>query len=226
MWLLSQYSIIMARPTTIRDEQILQAARAVFLEKGISATTAEVARRAGIAEGSIFHRYKSKPALFQAAMQLDTLDPPWLRLLVAKVGYGDLRETLVDVGLAAIDFFRTLMPLMMMSWSNPETAGAWPEGLSGPQPLPVRAIRRIASVFEAEMRAGRLRRHDPEILARAFVGGLVHYVFFELMAKNASDELPLPAETFVRGLVHLYWNGAAPVEPTPRQKKKPKKRAR
>ncbi|MBU6163239.1 MAG: TetR family transcriptional regulator, partial [Myxococcales bacterium] len=38
----------MARPTTIDDEVILEAARQVFLEEGYAATTASIARRAGV----------------------------------------------------------------------------------------------------------------------------------------------------------------------------------
>ena len=50
----------MARPTVIRDEQILDAARIVFLERGVLATTAEVAQRAQVSEGSLFKRFKTK----------------------------------------------------------------------------------------------------------------------------------------------------------------------
>jgi hypothetical protein len=67
----------------------------------------------------------------------------------------------------------------------------------------------LAAYFEAEMRLGRLRRHDPEILARIFFGSLQAYAFFELLLK-AQDELPLPPATYVRGLVQLVWEGAAP----------------
>ena len=38
----------MARPVSIKDETIIAAARQVFLERGIQATTAEVAQRAGV----------------------------------------------------------------------------------------------------------------------------------------------------------------------------------
>jgi len=54
----------MARPTVIRDETIIDAAREVFLERGFGATTAEVAVRAGVSEGSIFKRFNSKVDLF------------------------------------------------------------------------------------------------------------------------------------------------------------------
>ncbi len=58
----------MGRPTILSDEKILSAARRVFLERGIRATTAEVAREAGVAEGSLFKRWKTKHALFFAAL--------------------------------------------------------------------------------------------------------------------------------------------------------------
>ena len=63
----------MARPTVIRNEAILQAARDVFLERGILATSAEVAQRAGVSEGSLFKRFKTKADLFRAAMGLDEI---------------------------------------------------------------------------------------------------------------------------------------------------------
>ena len=57
----------MPRPRTITDEQIVEAARAAFLEQGFSATTAEIARRAGISEGTLFKRFATKEDLFEEA---------------------------------------------------------------------------------------------------------------------------------------------------------------
>jgi AcrR family transcriptional regulator len=65
----------MPRRSTISDALILDSARAVFLEKGIRATTAEVARHAGIAEGSIFNRFHTKEELFRASMRLSIEAP-------------------------------------------------------------------------------------------------------------------------------------------------------
>jgi AcrR family transcriptional regulator len=198
-----------ARPPTITDAQILEAARAVFLERGFSATTQEVATRAGVAAGSVFNRFKTKAELFQAAMLPQLDDPGWLLSLERRVRQGDLKETLCEVGLEAIGFFRQILPLIMMHWSNPLAQNP----LMVPNAPPIRAVKRLTRYFEAEIRAGRLRRHDPEIVARVFLGSIVHYVFFEI-ALGAQQELPLPAESYVRGLVALLWNGAEPaVEP-------------
>src|SRR5262245_50500100 len=109
----------MARPTVIQDDQILRAAQEVFLQKGILATTAEVARRARVAEGSIFKRWPTKEELFRAAMRPELEEPEWLERLTARGDREDPCRTLNAVGLEAIKFFRRLLPLMMMSWSNP-----------------------------------------------------------------------------------------------------------
>jgi AcrR family transcriptional regulator len=198
----------MARPITISEHQILDAARAVFLERGFSATTAEVARRAAVAEGSIFKRFRTKQELFFAAMQPTLKDPEWLRKLGERAGRGEVQDNLVEVGLEIIGFFRQLLPLMMMMWSNPSASGL-PTPLTQPNPPPLRALKKLAAFFEIEMRKRRVRRHDPEILARMFLGSLQNYAFFEVLLR-AHDELPLPAEIYVRGLVAALWNGIAP----------------
>lgn len=198
----------MARPPTIKDEDILRAAREVFLEQGIRATTAQVAKRAGIAEGSIFYRFKTKADLFQAAMKPEVDDPPFLARLPARVGTGDLREALVETGLDIIEFLRGIFPLIMMSWSNPAPSGL-PAVLDVPNPPPLRVLKRVAGYFEAEMRAGRLARREPEVAARMFLGSIANYVLFEILMR-AQLELPLPPATFIRSLVDILLGGLAP----------------
>ena len=97
---------------------------------------------------------------------------------------------------------------MMMGWSNTGASGLPPE-LAQPNPPPLRALKRLAAYFEAEIRLGRLRRVDPEILARIFMGSVQQYVFFELVLR-AQDELPLPLPTYLRSLVAVLWDGCSP----------------
>jgi AcrR family transcriptional regulator len=216
----------MARPVSIKDETIIEAARQVFLERGIQGTTAEVAERAGVSEGSVFKRFKSKGDLFRAAMADCLADPSFARDLPARVGEGDVRETMFHIGMEVVAFFRRIIPLHMMAWSNPgpngpATTGGSPPSirpglpaiLSGPNPPPLRALKNLTAFFEAEMHGGRLRRHDPEIVARAFLGSVSNFVFFELLYQ-ANGELPLAAETYLRGLVSLLWAGIEPQELT------------
>lgn len=199
----------MARTASIRDETILKAAREVFLARGIQATTAEVAERAGISEGTVFNRFKSKDELFRAAMLTSGADVPWVASLQDRVGHGHVRDHMIDLGLQIIDFFRMLMPLMMMSWSN-RGSGGMPHLMTEPNPPPVIAIRKLIAYFEAEARAGRIRKAGAAALARTYVGGLQSFVFFELLLKGR-DPSPLGAEEFVLGHVDVIWAGIAPI---------------
>ena len=203
----------MARPVSIKDQTLIDAARAVFLERGFAATTAEVAERAGVSEGTLFNRFKTKAELFQAAMHPQFEQLEWLSDIEARVGQGELREHLYELGAAGIGFFRQLMPLMMMSYANPGPSGL-PEALTHPNPPPLRALKCLAAYFEAEIRLARLRPVDPELLARIFLGSVQQYVFFELVTQ-AQHALPLPLPTFLRGLVELLWRGAGPDATTP-----------
>ena len=201
----------MARPTTISDERILEAARSVFLEEGIAATTAEVARRAGVAEGSIFKRFATKAELFKAAMQLDLDEPEWLRTLIGARDDDDPRDVLFSVGLQAVEFFRRLMPLIMMWWSSGKKAGI-PDQLHGPNAPPLRALKTLAAFIEREIRAGRMRKHEPEIVARMLLGSIQSYVFFEILLR-AQQKMPLPLEPYLRGLINVLWTGVEPASP-------------
>ncbi|WP_428265673.1 TetR/AcrR family transcriptional regulator [Haliangium sp.] len=200
----------MARTVSIDDGQILSAAREVFLERGVSATTAEVARRAGVSEGSIFKRWKNKAALFVAAME--THGPAEFALyLEAQVGRGELRETLLVAGLKALRFFRKIAPLSMMSWSNPDlTAKRQPLGGAAAK----QGIETVARALAAEMEAGRLRAVDPTTLAQSFFGSIFNYVTIELLFKT-NGAPTTPAEDFIRGLLDIVWNGVAPTPAAP-----------
>ena len=79
----------MSRPTSIKDQTIIDAARAVFLERGFGATTAEVAERAMVSEGTLFKRFRTKAELFQAAMHPQFAELGWLADLEARVGQAE-----------------------------------------------------------------------------------------------------------------------------------------
>jgi AcrR family transcriptional regulator len=197
----------MARPTVIRTEQILEAARTVFLERGVSATSAEVAQRAGVSEGSIFKRFKTKSELFQAAMGMDLEDlPRGLEVLPSLAGRATVEENLVAAGLQSIGFFERLMPLMMMRWANPKTQ-CLTAGLEGQaEPPPIRAQRYIAEYLQHEIELGRLRQVDTHTIARAFMGALSTYVFSELLASGLETGHIEP-RTYVEGYVQTLLCG-------------------
>ena len=172
----------------ISTERLLDVAREVFLELGIRATTSEVAARAGIAEGTIFHRFKSKEELFRAAMNFDPdAALALVEQLPARAGAGDLRQTLVEFAAGFMELGRIAMPVMMMSWSNPESLCA--ERTTERSSRYHRVLAALSAFFGAEMSAGRLRRVDPEVMSRMLIGSLHHFCMIELFVGGPRSRL-------------------------------------
>jgi AcrR family transcriptional regulator len=191
------------RPPVISDEKILDTARDVFLEHGIRATTAEVAVRARISEGTIFHRFKSKDALFRAAMRFDPEQAPQVvEALLPRVGTEDLRGSLIDLGKRLLELGRVILPVMMMSWSNPSGEYSL-EKLVNRRTGFQQPLRSLCAFLQAEMDAGRMARSNVQVLGRAFLGGIRDYCMTELLNRE-DPQRPLMAP-FVEGLVDLLF---------------------
>jgi AcrR family transcriptional regulator len=166
------------RPPVISTERLLEVAREVFLELGIRATTSEVASRAGIAEGTIFHRFKSKEELFRSAMNFDPdAALALVEQLLAGAGAGELRATLIEFAERFLELGRVAVPVMMMAWSNPEHLCA--ERTSERTTRYHRMLGALSRYLEAEMQGGRLRRAPPETMSRMLIGSLHHYCMIE-----------------------------------------------
>lgn len=194
----------------------MEAARAVFLERGPKATTALVAERAGVSEGTVFKRFASKDDLFRAAMGPALARLEWMSVLSEPAGDRGLEERLFVIGMHLVTHLRAVIPLAVVTLAARQSgAEAWGI-LDGPGSPPVRTIQRFTAFFDHEMRNKRVRRCDPELLARTFVGAIEGFVFLELTTA-LSGELPMAAESFVRGFVDVVLAG---VRPAPKTKSK------
>ena len=193
----------MARRTSITDEQILEAARECFEELGLSATTAQIAKRAGVSEGSIFRRFPTKVTLFHSAMAMR--DPDWFALVDELECTGALTENLNQIASSMLDHLESIIRRfsMVMALGPNEREHEW----KGNE-IPIRVIGRMSRFFEAERRAGRIRGTDPELLARMLLGSLHHYAFAELHGLN--DFYPMPKRTYIRGVVDTLLRGVEP----------------
>lgn len=198
----------MGRPQSISAEQILQAARETFLEEGFNASTASIAKRAGVSEGSIFKRFPTKEALFQKAMGLPDEDLAQ-ELGDLLDGAEDIGEGLEAVVMRLVSFFREMLPRMMMLWANHSKQHGNPfEALrcGDGQPVPLVVLRAVSASLEQQQRKGRLRDLDPEIIARVLIGSSHNFAFFEVIGVHVRQ--PLASTSFARGVVELVLNGA------------------
>lgn len=195
----------MARPPKISDEQILEAAREVFLEYGYGGSTLEIAERAGISEASIFKRFSTKERLFFASMGVPDV-PGWVSELNVLVGKGDLKQNLVNMCIQILDFFREMMPRLMQLQAR---------GKALPRPGSKNAkhtqdINAIARFLQQEINQGRLGACEPRIVAQIIIGTLMNYIFLEQIdARTGQSEDDLK---FAQSLVDALWQGLAPIQ--------------
>lgn len=202
----------MARPVTIRREDILEAARRLFIEQGFSVSTAAIAREAGVSEGSIFKRFPTKEELFREAMCMGGPDLD----LEARAGRGDAREELVQVTLRLLAFFEDLVPRLLRLWAQTGESPGDMLRRKGEDAPPLRVIRRVAEYLRIEQTLGRLGGGDPEILARTLVASMYHYVFLTVVV--GPEAATIAPETYARGVVEQLWSGVAPTAPGGRRK--------
>lgn len=193
----------MARPQTISDEAIIEAARALFIEHGVGASTVEIATRAGISEGTIFRRFGTKDALLLRAMGLPNPDE-WMKVVDGLPGRNTPRENMETIMELLLRFFSKIAPRIALM----KAAGIHPRELfeahDGPPP-PVRTLRSLTNYFDAEMRLGRLRRKDPEIVARAFMASAHSRAMTKML--GVADYMPMAETTFIRLTVDLLLDG-------------------
>ncbi|MDF5735615.1 MULTISPECIES: TetR/AcrR family transcriptional regulator [unclassified Nostoc] len=209
----------MARTPRITNQQILEAARQVFLQQGFGASTLEIAQQAGISEASIFKRFSTKEELFFAAMGIPE-KPLWVNELESLCGKGNLKENLIKVCFEIMEFYREILPRIMMLRSR---GNAMPE-LGGKESRPMLDVKVLAAFLEREINQHRLHPCDPQTVAHILVGSMMNYVFLEQMSSQVSiptAELAIgtylnsgdsatQVSVFILSLVDIIWQGIAP----------------
>ncbi|MEH1846669.1 MAG: TetR/AcrR family transcriptional regulator [Nostoc sp.] len=205
----------MARTPRITNQQILEAARQVFLQQGFGASTLEIAQQAGISEASIFKRFSTKEKLFLAAMGIPE-KPPWVNELESLCGKGNFKENLINICFQIMEFYREVLPRVMMlrSRGNPITE------LEGKEPKPMQEVKVLTAFLEHEINQGRLRPCNAKTVAHILLGSMMNYVFLEQISSQVTIptiELPLNSgdsttevSPFVHSLVDIVWQGIAP----------------
>jgi AcrR family transcriptional regulator len=199
----------MARPVSIPDEVILDAARQLFLERGSDVPTNEIAARAGVSHGIIFKRFKTKRALFNAAMNVATdWDKTLPALLNANVGKRAVETALIEVGTLFVEKFLVLIPTLMMCWStrpeNQSQEQAEVRDTRNRAAHSLRAVKAITSYLEAEHKLGRIAKADFDVVAQAFVGALWYHSFLQV---TLGGKRPANHRLYVTRLVRLVLPG-------------------
>jgi AcrR family transcriptional regulator len=194
------------RPSIISDDELLDVARTVLLERGVDATTSEIAKRARISESVIFYRYRTKDEFIRALLERELVVPPVVAQLAAKAGQGAVADNLFDAAMALLEVSRRVQPLIMIAAARSASYGSH-HRYAAQHPVRREIARAAMGYFEAEIEQGRLRAVSAQLLARMFVGAIVQLVAEERMDSTGSTE-DVPA--FVRGMIDVLLQATRP----------------
>ncbi len=205
----------MARIPKITNEEILAAARQVFLEQGMGASTLEIAERAGISEASIFKRFTTKQALFLAAIGI-TETPKWIKALSSHAPTADIKTELTNICGEMLAFYQEVLPRVMMMMAP----GNLPHSPQCPLP-PIRDSQLLAEYLEWAITQRHLRSCDSTTIAHMLVGAITNYVTTQTIVSQAMvsqlpAKFPLPKpqsinpSRFLQNLIETLWMGIAP----------------
>lgn len=191
----------MARPRSVSDEDILHAARAVFLAEGPAASIQTIASRLGVSHAALFGRFGTKEHLMIAA-----LGPPERLPFPEGTAEGPderpARAQLVEIARALAGFFDAYVPGIAVL----NAAGVTPQRAYAHRsvPPPQAAQRALADWLRRADAQGKVRCQHPDAAAIAMIGALHGRAFLRSMAPSEAPGLD------VEQLVEAFWSGLEP----------------
>jgi AcrR family transcriptional regulator len=198
---------IETRPTLRR--RIIDAADALIREHGLAgATTREIARAAGCAEGSIYVHFEDKIDLVIAVIV--EREPFFAELLElpAKAGEHTVESNLVPWVEELLQLLRENQPIFYALIADRTVFARFKERLRERQTGPVAVFQAAAAYVRAEQELGRIdARVEPEVVASILIGACRDRTLTRALAGIESE----PPSGFAQQLVNTVVFGLAPI---------------
>ncbi|MEW6572325.1 MAG: TetR/AcrR family transcriptional regulator [Bacillota bacterium] len=159
--------------TEQRRLQILEAAGRVFARKGYErSTTAEIAREAGVAEGTIFRYFETKKALLVNLMAFVIMES--LTSLLKRIENKTTEEILKEILRNRLELIRENAPLFKLFFAE----SLFQEELRDKfiEEVVLRATATGEAFFREQQKQGNLRPVNPQIAFRCLMGMLGIFV--------------------------------------------------
>jgi AcrR family transcriptional regulator len=171
-------------PASGTRAQLVDAAERVLRSKGLArATTREIAREAGCAEGTLYLHFADKLDLVRAVHE--KLLPAFVevvRHLPERAGTRTVEENLTDLAGWALRLYRDMLPLGSSLFADPELLGRFRDRLAERGGGPHRAWEPVVAYLRAEQALGRVAADaDPAAAALLLLGACEQLMFVELM---------------------------------------------
>lgn len=193
----------MGRHKTISDEGILAAARQVFLEKSHAASTREIAAVAGVSEAVLYQRFKSKEALFFAAML--GAGPDLTALLGPPEPPADAHAYVQGVVERMVDYFSRSVP----AWTQVMMHPSFDPALVATSKA-MTAVQDLTHEFAERLRRLHARRRIADTACPAAAGLLTALAHDWALHATLLGRAAHLDHTHLRAMVDVIWRGLAP----------------
>lgn len=198
-------------------QRLLDAAERVIRTKGLAAaSTREIAREAGCADGTLYNHFRDRADLF-VAIYLEKLLPDYsdaLSKLPYRIGEGTVQTHLEELAQIALALYYKAVPLRAALFAEPELLQRYREAFKSQAQnrQQERPANLLAAYLRAEQRIGRVDpRANPAIVAEALFGTCADYAlrqcFFGDHPTSEEDR------QFVQELVRSLMEGLSPRNP-------------
>lgn len=184
------------RPRAGVRERVLEATEAILIEAGITGlSTRDIARRAGVAESSIFYHFGDRLGLLISIVQLhvplykDTTDE-----IALTAGDGPLRDNLVALLDALEAFYLRIMPIVTAIQADEPLRSHFASRSQDLRIGPHRAIEPVVSYLDKERDIGRIRA-DTDLQATALL--MISVGHYRAMERHTVGECHLPPTSSV-----------------------------
>lgn len=166
-------------------DRILDAAAELIRTRGLARTTTkEIARAAGVAEGTIYKQFADKHELIGQVLysRLPHFIPA-IKELSDRVGTGSVRDNLVRVAVLALDFYREAMPMSASMLADQALLDAQRRANAAHRAGPQRAHEALADYLAAEARTGRVAAGaHPRAVADLLLGACFQQAYLDAYA--------------------------------------------
>jgi len=202
----------MGRTARVTREQVLEAARETFVDRGYEgATLAAIASKVGVSPAALLRHARNKRDLFVACMRPEKDDMLPLGFLEPLSGDEDPASVLRRVAETMVPFLEEKLRATMARFVYFKAVGG-----VGKVPLPFdpgvrptppqRNLRLLEDYFRRAVSRGRLRVSNPRAAALAFLATIHSYVFMQAVLQVL--EKPLPLAEYVDTVIEVWTDGA------------------
>ncbi len=192
----------------MRKQQILDAALPIFSRKGFAlTTTSEIAKAAGVAEGTIYNYFSNKRELFIAVIK-NLIVTMQLMELIDRLPDDSTSFVFQDILQDRLKFSEDenvshIMGLMSEIQRDPELKKLYAEQFIQP------FLKRMEGAYINMMASGKIRKMNPAIATRIIGGMIIGFIMLRTIEADNSPMKKIPRDEIANEIMNFVFKGIA-----------------